>query len=49
MILRTITLVMIPFCWIVFYDEHAYPREGHVLWIAGMVLALFSESPSSWR
>jgi hypothetical protein len=41
--LRTITLLMIPFSWIVFYNEHAYPREGHVLWIVAMVLALFSE------
>jgi hypothetical protein len=40
--LRAITLLMIPFCWIVFYHEHAYPREGHVLWIASMVIALFS-------
>ena len=41
-ILRTMTLLMIPFCWIVFFHEHAYPREGHVLWIASMVVALFS-------
>src|SRR5262245_2484916 len=45
--LRTITLLMIPFCWSVFYHEHAYPREGHILWIAGMVFALFSDSLSS--
>jgi hypothetical protein len=42
-ILRTTTLLMIPFCWIVFYYEGAYPREGHFLWIVAMVLALFSE------
>ena len=42
-ILRTITLAMIPSCWIVLYDAHLYPREGHVLWIVAMVLALFSE------
>ena len=41
-ILRIATLLMIPFCWIVFYNEHLYPREGHVLWIVAMVLALFS-------
>jgi hypothetical protein len=46
-ILRTITLLMIPFCWSVFYSEHAYPREGHVLWIVAMVFALFSDSSSS--
>ena len=44
-ILRVTTLLMIPFCWIVFYDAHLYPREGHVLWIVAMVLALFSEPP----
>ena len=44
-ILRTITLLIIPFCWIVFYDSHLYPREGHVFWIAGMVVALFSDPP----
>lgn len=48
-ILRTVTLLMIPFSWIVFYEGRVYPREGHVLWVAGMVLALFSEIPSSSR
>ena len=46
-ILRTATLLMIPFCWIVFYNERLYPREGHVLWVVGMVLALFSERPET--
>jgi hypothetical protein len=41
-ILRIMTLLMIPSCWIVFHNEHLYPREGHVLWVVGMVLALFS-------
>jgi len=40
--LRTAILLMIPFCWIVFHYEHLLPREGHFLWITGMVLALFS-------
>ena len=30
-IMRITTLLMIPFCWMVFYHEHAYPREGHFL------------------
>jgi hypothetical protein len=46
-ILRIITLLMIPFCWIVFYDGRFFPREGHSLWVASMVLALFSEGSSS--
>jgi uncharacterized membrane protein (UPF0136 family) len=40
--LRTAVLLMIPFCWIVYFEEDSYPREGHVLWIAGMLLVLFS-------
>jgi hypothetical protein len=48
-ILRVITLLMVPFCWIVFYDENLFPREGHVLWIVAMVFALFSDSLSSSR
>jgi len=47
--LRVITLLMIPFCWIVLYDERLVPREGHILWIASMVVALFSDSLSSSR
>ena len=48
-ILRVITLVMVPFCWIVFYDESLFPREGHFLWIVAMALALFPDSLSSRR
>lgn len=44
-ILRTTTLLMIPFCWIVLHDADLYPREGHVLWVASMVVALFSVRP----
>ena len=40
-ILAIVTLAMIPFCWVVFYDYHFYPREGHFVWIAGMLLVLF--------
>ena len=48
-ILRTTTLLMIPSCWILFYDGHMYPREGYVLWVAAMVVALFSQDSSSSR
>jgi hypothetical protein len=41
-ILRIIVLLMIPFCWVVFYHYDFYPREGHFLWLFGMVLTLFS-------
>jgi hypothetical protein len=42
--LRVVVLSMIPFNWIIaFYVFHTYPREGHFLWIIGMLLVLFSE------
>jgi hypothetical protein len=41
-ILRIILLLMIPFCWVVFYYYRIYPREGHFFWLFGMVLTLFS-------
>jgi hypothetical protein len=43
-ILRTTTLLMIPFCWIVFQNEQVSPREGHVLWVVAMVVACFPNS-----
>lgn len=45
-VLRILVLVMIPCCWIFFYAFHLYPREGHFLWILGMLLALFSNTLS---
>jgi hypothetical protein len=44
--LRIVVLLMIPFCWIVFYKESLYPREGHFVWIIGMLLVLFSRELS---
>jgi hypothetical protein len=41
-ILRIVVLAMIPFCWAIFRYESLYPREGHFVWIAGMLIALFS-------
>lgn len=41
-ILRTLIGLMIPFCWVVFHYEQSYPREGHFLWLLGMLLVLFS-------
>jgi len=42
-ILRILVVVMIPFCWIFFYTfPFGYPREGHFVWIIGMLLTLFS-------
>jgi hypothetical protein len=41
-VLRNLTILMIPLCWVVFRYEHFYPREGYVLWIVGMLLTLFA-------
>ena len=41
-VLRIVVLSMIPFCWVFLYSFHLYPREGHFLWILGMLMALFS-------
>ena len=35
---------MIPFCWVVLHSFELYPREGHVLWVIGMLLVLFAGS-----
>jgi hypothetical protein len=48
-ILRNLTFLMVPLCWIVFSYEHLYPREGHVLWVLGMILTLFAMSDSKLR
>jgi hypothetical protein len=41
-VLRYVILLMLPFCWVVFLDQHVYPREGYYLWIGAMLLVLFS-------
>jgi hypothetical protein len=40
---RTVVVLMMPFCWVVFLYEHLYPREGYVLWTLGMLLTMFSQ------
>jgi hypothetical protein len=46
---RIAVLLMIPFSWLVFVLLPVLPREGHVLWVAGMLLALFSEEIADRR
>jgi hypothetical protein len=41
-ILKNVIVVMIPFCWIVFFYESAYPREGYFIWTAAMLIVLFA-------
>jgi hypothetical protein len=45
--LRVIVPLMIPFCWVVFHYERYDPREGHFLWILGMLLVLYSDRLAS--
>jgi hypothetical protein len=40
--LRIVVLLMIPFCWLVYAEYRFWPREGHVVWIMGMTVVLFS-------
>jgi hypothetical protein len=43
-ILKIAVVTMIPFTWVFFATfPMFYPREGHVLWVTGMLVALFSE------
>jgi hypothetical protein len=35
-------LTMIPWCWVFFHFERLSPREGHFVWILGMLLVLVS-------
>jgi hypothetical protein len=39
-LLSLLTAICIPFCWIVFAYDHLRPREGHIVWIAGMIVAV---------
>lgn len=48
-IARIAVLAMIPCSWVVFVMMPAFPREGHVLWVAGMSLALFSDELAGRR
>jgi hypothetical protein len=41
-VLRYVILLMLPFSWVLFLDQHVYPREGYLLWIGAMLLVLFS-------
>jgi hypothetical protein len=43
-VLRSLTILMIPLCWVVFRYERLHPREGHFFWIFGMILTLFTMS-----
>ena len=48
-IARIAVLAMIPCSWVVFVMTPVFPREGHVFWVAGMSLALFSDELAARR
>jgi ABC-type microcin C transport system permease subunit YejE len=48
-ILRLLLIVMVPFSWYLFYKMKFVPREGHYLWIFGMLLVLFSNELTGAR
>ena len=41
-VLRYVLVAMIPSCWLAFHFLEIYPREGHFVWVGGMLLVLFS-------
>jgi hypothetical protein len=46
-VFRIMSPLMIPFSWLIFHYENLFPREGHDLWIIGIVLlVLFGRSRS---
>ena len=45
--LRIVLLLMLPSCWVVFLDQHIWPRYGYFLWVAAILLVLFSGSFSN--
>jgi hypothetical protein len=42
-VLRVVLPLMFVFCWIVFYKIHYWAYVGYWVWMAGILLALFSD------
>jgi hypothetical protein len=47
--LRIAVLCLLPACWLYFWVEKMYPHVGYFLWVAAIVVALFSSSPNRNR
>lgn len=45
--LKVSVVAMIVFSWIALADMLLVPREGHVAWVAGMLIALFMSRPKT--
>jgi hypothetical protein len=41
-IFTVVLILLFPFCWIIFYQEHMHPVTGYFLWILGMLLVVLS-------
>lgn len=41
-VLRILLLFLFPACWVVFFAMNLYPREGYFVWIAGILLVVFT-------
>ena len=48
-ILTAVLVLMMPFCWFIFVNEHLTPREGYYLWTLGMLLVVFADRLSGTR
>lgn len=48
-VLRIVLLAMFPACWVYFHFGSVSPREGYFVWVAGMILALFSAGKQGLR
>jgi hypothetical protein len=43
--IRPLVLCLILVCWVFMFYSEWYPREGHIFWILGMALVLYSSGP----
>ncbi len=48
-ILRVLLLLMLPCSWFILYQLKFVPREGHYMWILGMLLVVFSNELTGYR
>jgi hypothetical protein len=44
---KSLVILMVPFCWVVFHYEDFYPIFGYYLWTLGMLLVLFAGRPAA--
>ena len=47
--LRIAVVLIIPFCWVFFSLDHQLPLAGHFVWVAGILVTMFSEKISEFR